>query len=254
MAFLGALNNCAVSRLKTNVSGQSRWKGVSEDLHDYFEQAMSIMNSSSNFRQYRKMLQSFSEAGTPCVPFLGECFVTDQSKLTGCVFTGTFLTDLTFACDGNKTYVDEAINQSKLQILSKILRNFRTLQDSSYSDLESDPALQYLLQQSMEHTFDEDQAWQMSLICKPSSSDRRRSSTISTPTKTPFHYMPNSPPAPGDMSPRMQETMSVLLTPSRRERKAVSRFTSLSSSRARQKVRRTTMGSVSEGVIELHVS
>ncbi|KNC54245.1 uncharacterized protein AMSG_12312, partial [Thecamonas trahens ATCC 50062] len=96
MEVLSALHSAAISRLKLT------WAAVEPKVVEEFESISAIMSTSSNFGAYRSKLKA---ATPPSVPYIG-----------------LFLTDLTFADDGNTDHVGEdMINMEKARMVTRIV-------------------------------------------------------------------------------------------------------------------------------------
>ena len=96
MEVLSALHSASISRLKRT------WAAVDPKVIAEFESISAIMSTTSNFGRYRTLLKG---APPPSVPYIG-----------------LFLTDLTFADDGNTDTVDETmINLEKARMVYRIV-------------------------------------------------------------------------------------------------------------------------------------
>jgi len=119
MAIICGLNKASVSRLKLSFrelnSKSLRKKDEMENL----------MSAKSSYKNYRASLHSIQP---PCIPYIG-----------------TYLIDLTYIEEGNENILDGAINFSKRELISKIIREISEYQQASYNECNCDRLLQQKL-------------------------------------------------------------------------------------------------------------
>lgn len=100
MAFLGGVNNAAISRLKFTKDQLS--KRATQKL----EELEKLMNMEGSYKGYREALKN---AQPPVIPYLG-----------------VYLSDLTFVEDGNPDFIDNLINFSKRQLIYDTISKIET--------------------------------------------------------------------------------------------------------------------------------
>jgi hypothetical protein len=93
MEILAALNSAPVRRLKNT------WAEISEEQTAGLKQLESVMSHESSYKNYRAALKP---ASPPAVPYLG-----------------TFLTDITFIEEGNKSKIDDMIHFYKWNLIGR---------------------------------------------------------------------------------------------------------------------------------------
>jgi RasGEF domain len=139
MAFLGGMNNAAISRLKfTKVAIGKRAMQKLLDLE-------TLMNMESSYARYREVLHA---SNPPIIPYLG-----------------VYLGDLTFIEDGNPDFHDDTlINFSKRRLLFKTVSEIERYQ-AKRPDVKADLTLSQLLYSIP--TFSEATLYDLSLKREP---------------------------------------------------------------------------------------
>ncbi|OZJ02073.1 hypothetical protein BZG36_05059 [Bifiguratus adelaidae] len=145
MAVRCALDSSAILRLKKT------WELISARHRLALDEVIKITGAERNFAEYRRRL---SDAGSPCLPFLG-----------------LYLTDLTFINEGNHNYRltshgTELINVDKFVKISRILDEVQAFQ-LPYP-FQEDADLQKLIMKALEaNNYDMQQLYAMSLRTEP---------------------------------------------------------------------------------------
>jgi RasGEF domain/RasGEF N-terminal motif len=118
MAFMSALNNSAVFRLKHTFAE------LKKPVFERFEYFARLFSSTQSFKSYR---DTYVGAHPPAIPFLG-----------------VYLTDLTFIEDGNPDEVHGMVNYFKRTLVFDVIRVVRRYQTTCYN-LKMVPQLQRYL-------------------------------------------------------------------------------------------------------------
>jgi hypothetical protein len=151
------LNLSSISRLKKT------WEKLPKKFHFHWNSINNLTSNLSNYRNYRKAI---TDSKGPIIPYLG-----------------MFLTDLTFAEDGNKTFLlcekthKKTINFQKLRLISDIFQQINNLQNAGdYEDLISDSKIKdWVLNEwkimSEKELYTRSQALEPSISNVPSSSN-----------------------------------------------------------------------------------
>eukprot|EP01102_Stenamoeba_stenopodia_P019570 TRINITY_DN742_c0_g1_i1.p1 TRINITY_DN742_c0_g1~~TRINITY_DN742_c0_g1_i1.p1 ORF type:complete len:861 (-),score=153.82 TRINITY_DN742_c0_g1_i1:1728-4310(-) len=132
MEIIAGLSNASIIRLKRT------WEALEPQSLAAYQDMKSLMEN--NFLKFRQHLQSCSP---PCLPYMG-----------------VFLTDLTFAEDGNPDMIDHMINFAKLRQVADIIRAVQEYQQEDYNFTPLKPIEDWLMNLP-EH--DEAETYQQSL-------------------------------------------------------------------------------------------
>lgn len=142
MAVLSGLNHGCVSRLKTT------WTALPKQCHTTFEQLSTLMQSSGNYKTYRKEI---SVPKFPCLPYFA-----------------VYLRDLTFIEDGNQDFLQQGIvNFQKMRMLAKVFGDMQRFQRTSYDIKDIDEIQKYLKEEILIMRGDKE-LYKYSKICEPS--------------------------------------------------------------------------------------
>eukprot|EP01119_Soliformovum_irregulare_P016088 TRINITY_DN4627_c0_g1_i1.p1 TRINITY_DN4627_c0_g1~~TRINITY_DN4627_c0_g1_i1.p1 ORF type:complete len:1122 (-),score=370.58 TRINITY_DN4627_c0_g1_i1:3-3107(-) len=144
LGIAAGLNSSAVFRLKITFGE------LPEKSRKAFDNIMMLMSNKKAYKDYREALRSIEP---PCVPYIG-----------------VFLTDLTFAEEGNKDTQAGLINFRKRELVSEIIENsIRLHQQSRYTFNLNDTLTLALSQLPF---FDNEQLYQISLLREPRNAQR----------------------------------------------------------------------------------
>jgi len=106
MAFLAAINNSSVSRLR--FTKQLLTRRTTETIKE-LEDLMSVEGSSKKYRE------ALHKSNPPCIPYLG-----------------TYLSDLTFMDEGNPDFINGLINMGKRMLTYKVIAEIQSYQQVGY--------------------------------------------------------------------------------------------------------------------------
>jgi len=140
MEIFSALNSSSIFRL------QKTWEGLPGSIVAKFSKIKEKLAVESNYKNYRELLHTNPP---PCVPYFG-----------------VYLTDLTFADDGNPDFLQNGklINFEKNYLLYKVIKEIKLYQQTGYN-LRTVPELQnYLLSLPV---IEENETYKLSLKCEP---------------------------------------------------------------------------------------
>jgi RasGEF domain/RasGEF N-terminal motif/RhoGEF domain len=138
IAISSALQDSAVHRLKWTM------QSLSTKSARFLAQIRAIFDPASNFIAFRRL---YAQCSGPCVPFIG-----------------VFLSDITFAEDGNQDVVHGLINFHKRTMLWDIIVKLVRYQSGVYKIRLLPSAQQILDDYPMP---DEDELYDLSLLCEP---------------------------------------------------------------------------------------
>ncbi|KXS20307.1 ras GEF [Gonapodya prolifera JEL478] len=132
--IVAGLNLSSVTRM------QKTWAALPKKYTDVWASLNKLISNEENHRVYRTSIRTLRDKlgpDAPCLPYLG-----------------VFLADLTFAEDGNPTYLNEAdrlagtINFAKFALVSRIISQVEQFQKVSY-DFRADDKMQKWLRYDM---------------------------------------------------------------------------------------------------------
>ncbi|KAH3746011.1 Ras guanine nucleotide exchange factor [Pelomyxa schiedti] len=148
MSILAGLTMSPISRLSLT------FQAISKPVLNTFEKLQAVMNPTMSFKTYRENLRRSTEF---CVPYLG-----------------TYLSDITFICDGNPDFVEGAvepggtppklINFKKREMVYTVIDEIRLYQQLPCTIVPQDPL--HTLLQEIPHC-DENQLYAVSLQLEP---------------------------------------------------------------------------------------
>lgn len=144
IAFVSAMNNAAVHRLKHT------FQGLPQETQNLLEELKQLTSVSNSYANYRKAIHT---TNPPCIPFLG-----------------VYLTDFTFIEEGNSDLVtkgeNKLINFAKQELIYTVFEEIEQYQLTHYS-LEFVEQLGAFLQQLPFN--DEESLYKLSLLREPRS-------------------------------------------------------------------------------------
>ena len=150
MAILGALQSCAVDRLKAT------WEEVGPKGRKKIDQIFDMMVR-ENYKEYRSLLK---HSAGPCVPFPG-MWLSDLMFME----SGNAWTKVVEATAGsNEAQKQKLLNLSKIRMISKIYKDIHKFQNSNYLLIENKD-VQSLLRNLP--TLDEEAAYNVSIELEP---------------------------------------------------------------------------------------
>ncbi len=132
------LQGSAVRRLSDT------WDRLSEESAATWKRLLEFCDSSANFKQYRTRL---AESIGPSIPHVGR-----------------YLSDLTFAEDASKTFVDKRVNFGKALVIGSVLMDIQKRQRIKYAIKSVDSFQNYFQRLS---PLTEDALFALSLRCQP---------------------------------------------------------------------------------------
>jgi len=144
MAFMSALNNSAVFRLKHTFGD------LKKPVFERFQHFADLLSSTQSFKNYR---DTYDAVHPPAIPFLG-----------------VYLTDLTFIEDGNPDEVQGMVNYFKRTLVFDVIKAVRRYQTTCYN-LKMVPQMQRYLDGLPR--LDEDEMYKISLELEPRNTSRK---------------------------------------------------------------------------------
>eukprot|EP01105_Mastigella_eilhardi_P023142 TRINITY_DN578_c1_g1_i2.p1 TRINITY_DN578_c1_g1~~TRINITY_DN578_c1_g1_i2.p1 ORF type:complete len:1043 (+),score=289.28 TRINITY_DN578_c1_g1_i2:1118-4246(+) len=139
LEIVSGLQRSPVFRLKRSFAALSQWHTQQFEL---------LKELASNQKNYQTLRQRLHNVQPPCIPY-----------------PGTYLTDLTFVEEGNKTFIGDCINFAKCRLLAQVIMEIQQYQQAPYNLSLLQPLQQWL--QSRGTDTDENALYNQSLVFEP---------------------------------------------------------------------------------------